>query len=310
MEEVVENKETKRKRRGEVREIITRFAECGKRIIFILNEKGGVGKTFTARLMMSYLSAHPAGLKVLGIDLDERKNADGFRAVFPNQVEWINCFEEESKDEILGFFDVADVLIVDSRASMQSQTILSWITETDLPEHARAMGGGVTFCYPINDALFPIENLHDGLTKYGEEVDFLVVRNEGMTQNWRIWMEGEIDGVHVRDLALSLGAGEMTLPSFEKRKNIIKAWSELGKPLGDLTRVDHLGKPIHPGLFSAVQLYLAQVEYAFEPVQDKLLPANKLGEGQWHPWYNGISKSRLIAKKIDREFPISWKGGK
>lgn len=143
-----------------------------KRLILILNGKGGVGKSFFAVNFVQYLKDHDIAHAAFDSD-DENSTLKRFHS----EVQFIDTSEPTDIDKMGLALADHDVVVVDCRAA-STRIFLDYFKETHLPNFLESLGARLTIACPVNhemDSIYQIQRLANAI---GGEVDFLVVRNE------------------------------------------------------------------------------------------------------------------------------------
>ena len=271
----------------------TKFPNCKRRILLAITEKGGVGKSFTCRVVSDWLKCHPIGLNVCGVDMDNFINEAGLKAVFEDDPKFVrvNWDDDVEKDKTLTRFlndDSNDVLIVDGRASMARQAIKNWMDDIDLLSVANDIGLGVTFLFPFFDEIASMGDLDRTLDLYGDLADIVIIRNDAKLTNWDNWLDYPFGGKaeKTREKAARMGCREIVLPAFVGNvgKNINNLANIKGVPFSKIDE-NNIWE------FNRIQKYLMRVSwFGLNPVEELLIPDCKFSakpEDMEHPWEVG-----------------------
>jgi CobQ/CobB/MinD/ParA family nucleotide binding protein len=177
-----------------------------KRLILILNGKGGVGKSFFAVHFVQYLKDR--GIAHAAFDSDDENSTlkrfhpeAGF--IDPNRPTEIDRMVEALQDNT--------VVVVDCRAA-STRIFLKYFEETDLATVLEGMGAGLTIASPVNhelDSIHQIQKLVSGITG---KTDFLVIRNEVHGEGFDLFDKSKLR----QKLLNELGAKEILVTQMQK----------------------------------------------------------------------------------------------
>jgi hypothetical protein len=177
-----------------------------KRLILILNGKGGVGKSFFAVHFVQYLKDHQIAHAAFDSD-DENSTLKRFHS----EVGFINPNNPVEIDRMVEALEDKDVVVVDCRAA-STRIFIKYFEDTDLATTLESLGAGLTIASPVNhelDSIHQIQRLVGGMPGI---VDFLVIRNEIHGEGFDL-----IDKSKIRQKLLSeLGAKEIIVTQMYK----------------------------------------------------------------------------------------------
>jgi hypothetical protein len=118
-----------------------------KRLILILNGKGGVGKSFFAVHFVQYLKDHQIAHAAFDSD-DENSTLKRFHS----EVGFINPNNPVEIDRMVEALKDKDVVVVDCRAA-STRIFLKYFEDTDLATILVSLGAGLTIASPVNHEL-------------------------------------------------------------------------------------------------------------------------------------------------------------
>jgi hypothetical protein len=177
-----------------------------KRLILILNGKGGVGKSFFAVQFVQYLKDR--GIAHAAFDSDDENSTlkrfhpeAGF--IDPNHPTEIDRMVEALRDNA--------VVVVDCRAA-STRIFLKYFEDTDLSAVLEGMGAGLTIASPVNhelDSIHQIQRLVGGIKG---KTDFLVIRNEVHGEGFDLFDKSKLRQKLLNDL----GAKEILVTQMQK----------------------------------------------------------------------------------------------
>ncbi|GAA3964789.1 division plane positioning ATPase MipZ [Allohahella marinimesophila] len=152
------------------------------RVHFIGGEKGGVGKSMTARVLAQYLI--DAGRPFVGFDADASHST--FARFYDEFSSQITIDEYESLDQILqAAEDHPDSDIIVDLAAQTSRSLERWIDDSDAFAAFEELGKEVFFWHVMDDGADSIRLLETLLDQqvFGS-VQLVVVQNEGRGGNF------------------------------------------------------------------------------------------------------------------------------
>ena len=157
------------------------------RIHFIGGEKGGVGKSMTARLLAQYYIDNE--LSFLGFDSDQSHGT--FSRFYNEFASPVFLNEDDSLDSILEAVETAPTsdIIVDL-AAQTSKRLGEWIEEADVLGLLDELGHEVHLWHVMDDGADAVGLLEQSLVRYSQpEVQFVVVMNLGRGENFSKFKE-------------------------------------------------------------------------------------------------------------------------
>jgi hypothetical protein len=174
------------------------------RIHFIGGEKGGVGKSVTARLLAQYCIDRELPVTVFDGDRSHaamlRYYADFSSPVDVARFEQLDRVMEAALDE-------EHQVIVDLPAQ-SNQSLERWMTESGVIGIGLELRTPVTLWHLMDDGSDALRLLDRLLQTHGEGPDYVVVRNFGRGDDF-----SQFDSSEVREKAAELGARFMDLPA-------------------------------------------------------------------------------------------------
>ncbi|MCB5161355.1 mobilization protein [Marinomonas algarum] len=147
------------------------------RVHFIGGEKGGVGKSMTARVLAQYCIDQDQPF--LGFDCDSSHGT--FSRFYHEFSSPILVGEEDSLDGMLAAIEeYPDRDLIIDLAAQAAQPLGKWIEETDVFGLLDEMGYQVCLWHVMDDGADSVALLDDLLERYAQpSVDFVVVQNLG-----------------------------------------------------------------------------------------------------------------------------------
>lgn len=160
------------------------------RVHFIGGEKGGVGKSLTARLLAQYLIDN--SIPFSGFDLDQSHTT--FSRFYREYTTPLNVDDYESLDHILEFADQhpGHDIIVDLAAQTAGR-LGKWIADSDVMGIFEELGFEVFLWHVMDDSADSMHLLGKTLNSTTwPDVQFIVVQNLGRGENFANFQRSEI----------------------------------------------------------------------------------------------------------------------
>ncbi len=152
------------------------------RIHFIGGEKGGVGKSMTARLLAQYYIDQE--LAFIGFDSDQSHGT--FSRFYNEFASPVILSEDESLDSILETVEnqpESDIIV--DLAAQTSKRLNEWIDEADVFGIFDELGHEAYLWHVMDDGADAVGLLEQSLARYSQpELQFVVVMNYGRGENF------------------------------------------------------------------------------------------------------------------------------
>lgn len=158
-------------------------------IHFIGGEKGGVGKSLTARLLAQYFIDHT--IPFVGFDGDASHRS--FSRFYQEFASPVTLDDYASLDTIIetAEADPSRHIIVDL-AAQSSSRLDRWLAETDIIGLLKEMGYTLYFWHLLDDGADAVKLLHRTLVAYGGgQVTLVVVKNLGRGDNFAAFEQSD-----------------------------------------------------------------------------------------------------------------------
>ncbi len=176
-----------------------------KKLIVFPQDKGGIGKSFTATLVYDYLTERAVKLKTFDLD-----HANSTFQRFVPEAEFIDTDVDANKlavlDRLIEALETVDVVLVDNRASGGTK-VLRYIEDTRLTQLQKELQLELIFIVVVLDDKDAISQIADLLDAYSDRVRWLVVRNYRDTSILTMYDESQ-----TRKKLQALGAIEIEVP--------------------------------------------------------------------------------------------------
>lgn len=159
-----------------------------KKLYFVTGDKGGVGKTFTTRVLDSYLDAQNKTY----ISFDTDKANSTFKRYSINNANLIDLDEKGALDE--AFEDVllnsdTEYLLVDC-AARTLDSIIKWMMEVDFNSIAKELELVTSFFFVLGQDKDSLQILNDIIkTKNEKQLNFnlILVKNHGRNTDFSLF---------------------------------------------------------------------------------------------------------------------------
>jgi hypothetical protein len=178
-----------------------------KRLILILNGKGGVGKSFFAVNFVQYLKDRQIAHIAFDSD-DENSTLKRFHA----EVGFFNVNKPQEIDNMVRALEKHDIVVVDCRAA-STRIFLNYFEQVHLTEILENyLNARLTIACPVNyelDSIYQIQKLTNAI---GNGADFLIVRNEVHGEGFELFDKSKVR----QQLLNGLSAKEIVVHKMEK----------------------------------------------------------------------------------------------
>ncbi|MDB5966257.1 MAG: mobilization protein [Polaromonas sp.] len=204
-------------------------------INFIGGEKGGVGKSVTARALAQYFIDR--GVPFTGFDTDRSHHS--FNRFYADYASPVVVDSFEGLDLIVAAFEdnPAQSVIVDL-AAQTSAPLGKWIRDANLLELFAEMGITVNFWHVMDDGRDAVDLLGTLVDTYGPGPNYVVVQNQGRGSNFVL-----LRNSHALQKAEAVGAHVIELPRLHdaSMRKIDQNNTSFWKAVNDRDSPDALG---------------------------------------------------------------------
>lgn len=177
-------------------------------INFIGGEKGGVGKSVTARVLAQYFI--DKAVAFTGFDTD--RSHQSFQRFYADYASPVVVDSFEGLDQIVaGFEDNPQQSVIVDLAAQTSAPLARWIRDADLLALFADMGISVNFWHVMDDGRDAVELLSVLVDTYGDGPNYVVVQNHGRGANFSLLRQSE-----ALQKAQAAGAQLIELPSLHE----------------------------------------------------------------------------------------------
>ena len=172
-------------------------------IHFIGGEKGGVGKSLTARVLAQYMIDKE--IPFLGFDTDRSHGAlmrfyAGYASpVVMDSVEALDVIVEAAAE-------APDRRILVDLAAQTHDPLVKWMEDTGVVELAAEMGMPIYYWHVMDSGKDSVDLLAKLLERFGSSLQYVLVRNQVRGADFAV-----LDQSGLQDKAMALGAKVITL---------------------------------------------------------------------------------------------------
>jgi hypothetical protein len=149
-------------------------------IHFIGGEKGGVGKSVTARLLAQYFIDR--NVPFAGVDGDSSHGA--LVRHYGDFSRFVDLRSNESADQILDRALSADRKVVVDLPAQSAQSLADWLAGANVIALARELGTPITLWHVTDGGFASVQQLERALERYGNSVSHVVVRNRARAKDF------------------------------------------------------------------------------------------------------------------------------
>jgi cellulose biosynthesis protein BcsQ len=157
-----------------------------KRLILILNGKGGVGKSFFAVNFVQFLK--DKGLSHVAIDSD---NENSTLKRFHPDAHFLDLSNWRNLDGILNALTKINLVVVDCRAA-STDLFIEYFEEIDLPAMLASLGAKLTLVMPVNHESDSVDQIQRLADEFGNKCSYVVIRNAAHSDSFAIFESSEI----------------------------------------------------------------------------------------------------------------------
>ena len=172
-----------------------------KRLILILNGKGGVGKSFFAINFVQFLK--DKGIAHVAIDSD---NENSTLKRFHPDTRFLDLSNRRDLDGIFSALAKTNLVVVDCRAA-STDLFIDFFNEIDLPAMLSAFDAKLTLVMPVNHESDSVDQIQRLTEEFQNRCNFVVVRNAAHSDSFAIFESSEVRA----RLADKLGGCEITM---------------------------------------------------------------------------------------------------
>lgn len=228
-----------------------------KRLVLILNGKGGVGKSFFAVNFVQFLK--DKGVAHVAIDSD---NENSTLKRFHPDTRFLDLDSRRELDGIFAALEKANLVVMDCRAA-STDLFIDYFAEIDLPAVLSELGAVLTLVMPVNHESDSVDQIQRLADQFGKKCGYVVVRNAAHSESFALFESSEVRA-QIKD---KLGGREITM-------NRLQDWLVESLNAENLTIT---GATKHPAFSlldrQRLQTWQRKLYTEIDSVADLLLPA-------------------------------------
>jgi cellulose biosynthesis protein BcsQ len=176
-----------------------------KRLVLILNGKGGVGKSFFAVNFVQYLKDKK--IQYLACDCD---NENSTLKRFHGDAAFLDLAHQRGLDSMIRALEKTDLVVVDCRAA-STEVFFNYFDEIDLQPTLQSLSAALTLVMPVNQEADSIDQLQRIVNKLKNTCSYLVLRNKVHNDNFALYDQSVIQ----KKLQKELGAKEISMTKLQ-----------------------------------------------------------------------------------------------
>jgi len=159
-----------------------------KKLILILNGKGGVGKSFFAVNFVQYLK--DKGIEHVAIDSD---NENSTLKRFHPDAQFIDLENRRALDGIFNALEKSSLVVMDCRAA-STDLLINYFAEIKLPAVLTALNASLSLVMPVNHESDSVDQVQRLVDQFGENCGYVVVRNASHSESFALFESSEVRG--------------------------------------------------------------------------------------------------------------------
>ena len=172
-----------------------------KKLILILNGKGGVGKSFFAVNFIQFLK--DKGISHAAIDSD---NENSTLKRFHPETRFLDLNNQRNLDGIFTALGKMNLVVMDCRAA-STDLFIEYFNEIDLPAVLASFPAKLTLVMPVNHESDSVDQIQRLAEEFGDRSNYVVVRNAAHSDSFAIFESSEVRAT----LNGKLGAREINM---------------------------------------------------------------------------------------------------
>jgi len=157
-----------------------------KRLVLILNGKGGVGKSFFAVNFVQFLK--DKGIAHVPIDSD---NENSTLKRFHPDARFLDLDNRRELDGIFGALEKSNLVVMDCRAA-STDLFIDYFAEIDLPTVLSELGAVLTLAMPVNHESDSVDQIQRLTDQFGKKCSYVVVRNASHSDSFALFESSEV----------------------------------------------------------------------------------------------------------------------
>jgi cellulose biosynthesis protein BcsQ len=177
-----------------------------KRLILILNGKGGVGKSFFAVNLVQYLK--DKNIPHTACDCDNENST--LKRFHGEAVEFMDLSRPRALDAMFRAFEKTDLVVVDCRAA-STEVFFDYFDLIDLRPTLEILSAALTLIIPVNHEADSVDQLQRIVNQLGKVCAYVVLRNEVHDDTFAVYEQSVVR----QRLRKDLGMKEITMKKLQ-----------------------------------------------------------------------------------------------
>ncbi len=182
------------------------------KIHFVGGEKGGVGKSVVARLLVQF--AIDKHLPFTAVDADASHGA--LSRHYASFTRGVDLVRPESADEIMSLALDADQRVIVDLPSQSDRLVSAWLAEVGALDLARESNIDVVFWHVMDDGKDSIATLGRLVDRYGSKARLVIVENLGRGKEFSLFDRSPVRAAATAAGALTIQIPELHAPAMRK----------------------------------------------------------------------------------------------
>lgn len=173
-----------------------------KRLVLVLNGKGGVGKSFFAVNFVQFLK--DKAIPHVACDCDNENST--LKRFHGDAVEFLDLAERRSLDAMFRAFEKTDLVTVDCRAA-STEVFFDYFDEIDIRATLQTLSAALTLAVPVNHETDSVDQLQRIVSKLENACAYVVLRNQVHDEAFSVYDQSVVR----KRLRKELGVREITV---------------------------------------------------------------------------------------------------
>jgi len=242
------------------------------RLVVAVQTRGNIGKSTALQICCAWLEQR--GIEWRGFDLDA--DHQSLARIFPGVVKSVALGEEPEGDliRILKHCAESPVTVIDPRAHMSQVVLRTW-EMIRFQESFAETGGRVTaLLFPADD-LEVMSDIDQTVTRLGDSVDYVVVKNRARAPRTRMY-----DGSELESCLNDLGAEELEIPVLLSlaRNQLAAQEAALGRGISHVEAAANRDLKFDPMVRLIIEDWIKTLFRRFDRLGEKILPTEMAGK--------------------------------
>ena len=182
------------------------------RVHLVGGEKGGVGKSVLARLLVQYWIDRAVEFEAFDTD----RSHGALLRHYPGYATWIDVDRLEALDRIVDAVDEGAEEVVVDLAAQTERALNDWIDAGEVLALLERLGHAVWYWYVVDDGKDSVRLLSALLDRLPESVTLVCVRNQGRAEEFRLFDESKLSARIAARRGFEIGLPNLHAGSMQK----------------------------------------------------------------------------------------------